>query len=216
MIADKIRFYTGVAMLALFSVVLIIMFSPVFDGKNGMEYTDELYNSISKGSAYYIPDVRERSAEYIGTTIDVTIKMESEEQAEQTALLYQEAGAEASLSGVEVQIAGDLRGLPAGPQREAVVSAHEGTDHHPVFGDAVAALVVEELFGQHDPQPQVRVIPQLPVVDLDSRGERYLMLPDIAGEFYIHERRLGQVISERPSVCSESASGGHSAASSDR
>ena len=108
MIADKIKFYTGVAMLALFTVVLVIMFSPVFDGKNGMEYTDELYNSISKGSAYYIPDVHEESAEYIGTPIVVTIKMDSEEQAEQTALLYQEAGAEATTSGVEININGDM------------------------------------------------------------------------------------------------------------
>ncbi|UCC59525.1 MAG: hypothetical protein JSW38_13835 [Dehalococcoidia bacterium] len=108
MIADKIKFYTGLSMLALFSIVLILMFSPVFDGKNGMEYTDELYNSISKGSAYYIPDVHEESAEYVGTPLVVTIKMSSEEQAEQTALLYQEAGAEVTFSGVEIDINGDL------------------------------------------------------------------------------------------------------------
>ena len=108
MIADKIKFYTGVGMLALFTCILVLMFSPVFDGKNGMEYTDELYNSISKGSAYYIPDVQEESAEHIGTPIVVTIKMGSEEEAEQTALLYQEAGAEVILSGVEITIDGDL------------------------------------------------------------------------------------------------------------
>lgn len=108
MIADKIKFYTGVGMLVIFTGILVLMFSPVFDGRNGMEYTDELYNSISKGSAYYIPDVQEESSEYIGTPIVVTIKMGSEEEAEQTALLYQEAGAEVILSGVEITIDGDL------------------------------------------------------------------------------------------------------------
>jgi hypothetical protein len=108
MIADKIKFYTGLSMLALFSIVLIVMFSPVFDGKNGMEYMDELFNSISKGSAYYIPDVQEESDTYMGTHIAATIKMTSEEQAGQTALLYEEAGAEVLISGAEIQINGDL------------------------------------------------------------------------------------------------------------
>ena len=111
MIVDKIKFYTGMGMLLLFLVLLAIMFSPVFDGKNAMEYTDELYNSISKGSAYYIPDVQEEGADYLGTPVISLIKMDTEEQAEQTALLYREAGAEAVCSGAEIEIEGDLGGI---------------------------------------------------------------------------------------------------------
>jgi len=61
MIAYKKEFFGGLAMLVAFTVVLIIMFSPVFKGQNGLEYLDALYNSISKGSAYYIPKVKEKS-----------------------------------------------------------------------------------------------------------------------------------------------------------
>lgn len=108
MIADKIKFYTGLGMLAVFAVLLTTMFLPIFDGKNGLEYLDGLYNSLSKGSAYFIPELREDSSEYIGTSIDVVLETETEEQAEQTALLYQEAGAEVVTSGVELGVNGDL------------------------------------------------------------------------------------------------------------
>jgi len=107
-IADKVKFYTGLGMLVVFTALLGVVFSPVFDGKNGLEYLDELYNSVSKDSAYYIPDVREDSADYIGTSVSVTIEMDTEDQAERTVLLYQEAGAEAVASGVELEINGDL------------------------------------------------------------------------------------------------------------
>jgi len=108
MIADKVKFYTGVGMLVLFAGVLAIMFSPVFDGKNGMQYIDELYNSISKGSAYYIPSTQEDAAKYIGTPLVATIKMKTAAQANQTALLYQESGAEVTTLGVNLTINGDL------------------------------------------------------------------------------------------------------------
>jgi hypothetical protein len=108
MITDKVKFYTGVAMLAGFVVLLAVLFSPVFDGKNGLRYLDEVYNTISKGSAYYIPDVREDAAAYIGTPVSATISMKTEEQAEQTALLFRAGGAEAVVSGASLEINGDL------------------------------------------------------------------------------------------------------------
>ncbi len=108
MVTDKLKFYTGLGMLAVFAVLLTLMFTPIFDGKNALQYLDELYNSLSKGSAYFIPELQEESLEYIGISTDVIIEMESEEQAEQTAMLYEEAGAEVVISGVELEVKGDL------------------------------------------------------------------------------------------------------------
>ncbi len=108
MIADKLKFYAGLGMLIIFTVLLVLMFIPVLDGKNALQYSDELYNSISKDSAYYIEDVKEDSKKFDGASVSVTIEMETEEQAEQTSLLYQESGAEVIVSGVEVEVAGDL------------------------------------------------------------------------------------------------------------
>jgi hypothetical protein len=108
LVTDKLKFYTGLAMLAVFTVLLTLMFMPLFDGKNALQYLDELYNSLSKGSAHFIVDLQEESLEYIGTSTDVVIEMESEEQAQQTAMLYEEAGAEVVILGVELEVKGDL------------------------------------------------------------------------------------------------------------
>ena len=80
MVTDKLKFYTGLVMLAVFAVLLTLMFTPIFDGKNALQYLDGLYNSLSKGSAYFIPELQEESLEYIGTSTDVVIEMESEDR----------------------------------------------------------------------------------------------------------------------------------------
>ena len=108
MVTDKLKFYTGLVMLAVFAVLLMLMFMPLLDGKNALQYLDGLYNSLSKGSANFIPELQEESLDYIGTFTDVVIELESEEQAEQTAMLYEEAGAEVVILGVELEVKGDL------------------------------------------------------------------------------------------------------------
>lgn len=108
MITERKKFIIGVVLLVTFAAVLVVMFSPVFDGKNGLEYFDDLYNSISKDSAYYMEDLQEDSEDYVGEQIEVILEMEDVEQAEQTALLYTTSGAEAVASGIELEISGDL------------------------------------------------------------------------------------------------------------
>ena len=108
MIANKKEFYGGVGMMAAFIVVLIIFFAPVFKGQNGLEYLDDLYNTISKGSAYYVPKVKEETDTFIGNSVTVTLKMANEAQAGQTAPLFEQGGAAVSTSGVELKVTGDL------------------------------------------------------------------------------------------------------------
>ena len=62
MIAKKKEFALGAGLLVSFFVILFIFFSPVFNGQNGLDYLDSLYNSISKGSVYYIPKLKEEIA----------------------------------------------------------------------------------------------------------------------------------------------------------
>ena len=105
---NKKKLITGLISLLAFVVVLVIIFSPVFGGKNGLEFLDNLYNDISKGSAYYIPDTRAKVGHFDGTTVNVTLKMAGTEQASQTALLFTKGGATAQLSGAEIRVSGDL------------------------------------------------------------------------------------------------------------
>jgi hypothetical protein len=108
MIAKKKEFYGGFGMLIGFFVILIIVFSPLFKGHNGLEYLDSLYNSISKGSAYYIQKVKEETDKFTGNSISVTLNMENEAQAKQTALLLMKGGALVNVSGAELKVSGDL------------------------------------------------------------------------------------------------------------
>ncbi|MDY6792585.1 MAG: hypothetical protein SWH54_15090 [Thermodesulfobacteriota bacterium] len=108
MIAKKKEYYGGVGMLIGFFVILVIVFSPIFKGHNGLEYLDALYNSISKGSAYYIPKVKEQTDQFIGSSISVTLDMKNETQAKQTAPLFMKSGALVNVSGVQLKVSGDL------------------------------------------------------------------------------------------------------------
>jgi len=108
MIAHKKEFFGGFGLLVAFFVVLVIMFSPVLKGQNGLEYLDSLYNSISKGSAYYIPKVKEETDNFTGNSIDVILNLSSEKQAQQTALLFRKGDAMVNASGAQLKVAGDL------------------------------------------------------------------------------------------------------------
>jgi hypothetical protein len=108
MIADKKEFYGGLGLLIGFVVVLVVIFSPVFKGKNGLEFLDDLYNSISKGSAYYIPKVKKEIETFAGKSVSVTISMANDGQAQQTAALFMKGDALVNVSGTQLKIEGDL------------------------------------------------------------------------------------------------------------
>jgi hypothetical protein len=108
MIARKKEFFGGLGLIIVFVIVLIVFFLPLYQGMNGLDYLDNLYNSISKGSAYYIPKVKEECEPLRGKGVNVTLRMADDKTAEQTALLFRAARAEALLSGSELKVSGDL------------------------------------------------------------------------------------------------------------
>ena len=108
MIAHKKEFYGGIAMMLAFIVVMAIIFSPVFNGKNGLQYMDDLYNCISKGSAYTIPKLKEKANKFMGNTVNATLAMKDNEQAEKTASLLKKAGVSVIISGFELKVTGDF------------------------------------------------------------------------------------------------------------
>ncbi len=108
MIAHKREFYTGFGLFVIFTIVLIILFLPVFGGKNALENLDMLYNSISKGSAYYIPKAKKEAKPLNGTQVSVDLKLDSDKQAGQIASLFEKGGARVQVSGANLKVSGDL------------------------------------------------------------------------------------------------------------
>jgi hypothetical protein len=119
MIENKKEFFTGAGLMAAFLVVLIILFSPVFNGKNGLEYLDDLYNSISKGSAYYIPKVREQGEKFKGVAVTMTLDMADQKQLDQTLPLLKAVGAGTEVQGSKLKVTGDLGKILEGATADA-------------------------------------------------------------------------------------------------
>ncbi len=78
-----------------------------------MEYLDDLYNSISKGSAYYIPKVKKETDKFTGNNVTMSLKMADENQAQQTAMLFTKSGATSEVSGAQLNVSGDLGNMLA-------------------------------------------------------------------------------------------------------
>ena len=101
----KIR---GTIMLVSFFAVLGIIFMPIFNGHNSLDYLDNLFNSISKGSAYYIPKNMEAVEKYKGKVVNLNIALSDAQQAIQTAKLFEAGKAVVTVSGNTLKVQGDI------------------------------------------------------------------------------------------------------------
>jgi hypothetical protein len=97
--------------MAAFIVVLAVLFMPLADGRNAMDYLDSLYNSISKDSAYHIQEVKEEVAALGGRPVSLKLAMESEELASGAAAIMRRNGAEVEVAGTEIMVECDLTAI---------------------------------------------------------------------------------------------------------
>ena len=101
----------GIFLMVTFVAVMIFIFMPVIDGGNSLDYLDNLYNSISKGSAYYIPKVSHQVEEHGSEEVTLNLDMGSELAAKKTQALFAQAGAVAEIEGTSVLAHGDLQNI---------------------------------------------------------------------------------------------------------
>src|SRR4030067_932159 len=97
----------GTIMAIVFIVILAVMFIPIFGGKNAFEAADNFFNSIAKGSTYFIPGLMKDSESYNGKTIDVSAKLPDKAIAAAAVTLLKASGALVS-EGESVRVGGDL------------------------------------------------------------------------------------------------------------
>jgi len=108
MIAKRKEFYTGAFMLLAFAAVLAFIFSPIYHGKNGLCFLDNMFNSMSKGSAYYIPVVKTEAAKLNGKTVRLTLEMDKAARVKPAALVLGQANARVTTSGKVITLTADL------------------------------------------------------------------------------------------------------------
>ncbi|HBG18769.1 MAG: hypothetical protein A2X81_10475 [Desulfobacterales bacterium GWB2_56_26] len=99
----------GIFMVVSFFALLGIIFSPVFPGKmNGLDYMDNLFNMISKGSSYFIPQSLVESEKFADKALETKIKLANEKEAAEIAKLFAASGAQVDVAGVELNIKGNV------------------------------------------------------------------------------------------------------------
>lgn len=109
LIRNRPSFITGMILTISFAFVLLLIFAPVFgDGRNGLQYADDMFNRLSKGSSYFLPKIARHAEAMAGKTFKLELSLKSAPEAEAAAAQYAAAGLEAATNGQVVQLGGDI------------------------------------------------------------------------------------------------------------
>ncbi len=98
----------GIFLLVTFAAVMVMIFMPILDGGNALNYLDNLYNSISKGSAYYIPKVEHLVEENGSEVVTLNLKLDDSRAALAAEPLFVRAGATTAVEGATLMVNGDI------------------------------------------------------------------------------------------------------------
>jgi len=144
----------GIALLVSFIIVLVIFFMPVFQGMNGLDYLDNLYNSISKGSAYYIPKVQTQVDDHGGKEVTLNLKMADAATAAAVESIFAKAGITTAVESNNLMVNGDLAEIftscladaeDAYHNREETLQARYGVGaRHVMYGWWAALTAIEK------------------------------------------------------------------------
>jgi hypothetical protein len=99
----------GVVLAISFWAVEALIFTPVFgSGMNGLDFADDLFNKLSKGSSYFIPKLQKSVQGYAGRPFAAEVSLEKPETAALAANLFTTAGATAKAENGKLTVSGDL------------------------------------------------------------------------------------------------------------
>ena len=105
----------GIVLFVSFFVVLFLMWSPLFgedprgNKLNAFQAADNLFNSISKGSSYFMDDLQQSNQPFIGTTpVQLELEYADENTAEVAAHVLKQHNVQVDQSGIHLRLQGDL------------------------------------------------------------------------------------------------------------
>jgi hypothetical protein len=109
MIRNAKNFAIGLVMLLSFAFCYAGMMSPNFgNGRNGLNYADDMFNSFSKGSSNFIKESAKLADGLKGTNIDLNIKAPSAADAVKWGKLYTLSGVAVTIKDSSMTIKGDF------------------------------------------------------------------------------------------------------------
>lgn len=119
LIKSKKPFSIGIVFTISFFAVLLMIFSPLFMGKNGLQFADDSFNRLAKGSSYFIPKVSKSVEKFRGKSFSALVKMDSSEDVQVASKLFTSAGAKVTATDKELVVEGDLGSVLQSALRDA-------------------------------------------------------------------------------------------------
>jgi hypothetical protein len=89
----------GLFLMVTFLAVMSLIFVPITEDGNALNYLDNLYNSISKGSANYIEKVEHLVEDHGSEVVTLNLKMDDATAAEKAEVLFAKAGLTTAVEG---------------------------------------------------------------------------------------------------------------------
>ncbi|MDR1659991.1 MAG: hypothetical protein LBR94_06585 [Desulfovibrio sp.] len=114
LVREKGSFVRGGLLLLSFAAVFCALLMPVIRDERGarltgLQYADNVFNELSKGSSYFIPAVREQARKLDGRNVNLAVTLKKAELAPLALTLLQKAGAaQAAAEGGKVSFTGDM------------------------------------------------------------------------------------------------------------
>jgi hypothetical protein len=119
LVKNKKPFSVGVIFSISFLGILLLIFSQVFMGKNGLEFADDSFNKLAKGSSYFIPKISKSVEKFAGKPFSALVKMDSAQDVQITEKLFTTAGAKVTATDRELAVEGDLGAVLQSALRDA-------------------------------------------------------------------------------------------------
>ena len=154
----------GIFLAISFWIVLFLMFSNIFpktkegQPQNGLQWADEMFNELAKGSSYFIPKVAKSNEQFMGKMFTASIDVakpedkpgESEKRAERASKLFTiNPGAKVEVQGTKLKIEGDLGlVLKAALDDADIMFKNEGDKIKAKYGEAMATDDAKQMFRQ--------------------------------------------------------------------
>jgi hypothetical protein len=153
----------GLIMAISFYVVLFLIFSTIFpktkagEPQNGLQWADEMFNNLAKGSSYFIPKVAKNTEKFMGTMFSAKIKVgkpedkpgDGETRAIRSAAILTAAGAQVEVKVDELKIEGDLGMILKAALDDAdVMFKNEGEKIKAKYAVAMATEDEKQMFRQ--------------------------------------------------------------------
>lgn len=101
-------------LLSTFLVVLVLIFMPIYPDlkpgqkADGLTFMDNFFNALSKDSANFIPDEKEKAAAFAGQTFEAGLTYKDAALAQQAALVLGTTGLNVNLESNRIALSGDF------------------------------------------------------------------------------------------------------------